>query len=311
MQSFVLTYIITTYNKIEFLKITLERTIKNCAGDEEIVVVDGGSSDGTAEYLGMLYDKRLIHQYVSEKDYGEGHGYNKAILMARGQLIKIITDDDVFCFEAIRVCKNFMLNNPQIDLLNTHGANYNLPANGEISVFTTPYDIYMKEWIETGKPFDFCMLGTMLNKRSLALLGLLNPSIKRADAEYSLRVTSQKIKMAWYSAVSYVRVHNDKSNSQIYENAIREETDRLAAFYNVSIVGQTRHTPLIKKVKNLLINKLKQAYLLLIANKQKRYSPLADANITVQELTLMQAFKNAELWLNERHASSPKKFCTN
>ena len=51
---FNLTYIVSTRNRLPFLKITLEKLISELRQDEEIVVVDGNSNDGSKEYLQTL-----------------------------------------------------------------------------------------------------------------------------------------------------------------------------------------------------------------------------------------------------------------
>ena len=53
--NFQLSYIIATRNRLPFLKITIEKIIDNIQPDEEIVVVDGNSTDGAKEYLNKLF----------------------------------------------------------------------------------------------------------------------------------------------------------------------------------------------------------------------------------------------------------------
>jgi glycosyltransferase involved in cell wall biosynthesis len=264
MKDINLSYVLTTYNKLPYLKVVMNELIKNCQNDEEIIITDGGSTDGTKEYLKELYNQGKIHKYISEKDWGEGHGFNKGIMMAGGKLIKLLSDDDVFCFDVIRRCKEYMLIHPEIDALNTHGGWYDLSRDNDIEVFTEVYLSSLQQWKETGKPFAFCMLGIMLNKNSLPLLGLLNPSIVRADAEYSLRITSLKIRLAWYTGVSYVRILNNDSNSVVHSRKIQEETMRLNNFYNVSIDGE-QAAPSILDMAKSSIRRYKNR---LLGNKQ-------------------------------------------
>jgi glycosyltransferase involved in cell wall biosynthesis len=96
MRAIRLSYVLTTFNKLSYLKEILEDLINNCKEDEEIVISDGASSDGTITFLESLLRDGKIHQFVSEKDFGEAHGFNKAILLANGELIKLISDDDIF-----------------------------------------------------------------------------------------------------------------------------------------------------------------------------------------------------------------------
>ena len=117
MSQYSISYIVATRNRLPFLEITLKRLLDDLQPDEEIVVVDGNSTDGSKEYLDELFTKGAIHQYISEPDQNQAHAWNKAMLMARGTLIKKIIDDDVFCYKSIRECKEYMLQNPQVDIV--------------------------------------------------------------------------------------------------------------------------------------------------------------------------------------------------
>ena len=88
-----LSYIIATRNKLPYLKTGLKKLIAAKKPDEEILVADGASTDGTKEYLEELKKEGKIDFYLSEPDYAESHALNKLFLLANGTLIKIINDD--------------------------------------------------------------------------------------------------------------------------------------------------------------------------------------------------------------------------
>ena len=192
-----LSYVITTYNKLQYLKVTLPFLIRACKSDEEIIVIDGGSKDGTPEYLEELYKKNEIHQYLSEPDKGEAHGFNKAMLRANGELIKIISDDDIYFFEAIESCKKFMIENKEYDLMASNIIQMNLSAPKKISAdFIKNNERDFLDW-KNGKRINtfFCGLSLMMRRSSLPLLGLFNNYFKMIDIEYCVRVTSIKAKI--------------------------------------------------------------------------------------------------------------------
>ena len=51
MSDIKLSYVITTYNKFPFIKEVLTNLINNKKQDEEIIVTDGKSTDGSVEWL--------------------------------------------------------------------------------------------------------------------------------------------------------------------------------------------------------------------------------------------------------------------
>lgn len=225
-----LSYIMTTYNKLAYLKITLPYLINACKEDEEIVIADGGSTDGTKEYLEELLNQKKIHQFVSEKDFGEAHGTNKTFLLAKGAIIKLITDDDIYHYPTIQKCKQFMLANKQIDILGFDGLGFNI--NHSLNAYDQSNFIDgFKTWKVEKTPFLFCGLSYTIRKSALAYMGLFNSNFKIVDVEYSIRVSSMKTQIAFYTGLGYVNIVNPESNSHKYYDAIKNEKKILFKLY--------------------------------------------------------------------------------
>jgi glycosyltransferase involved in cell wall biosynthesis len=225
-----LSYVMTTYNKLSYLKITLPYLINACKEDEEIVIVDGGSTDGTKEYLEQLLVQKKIHQFISEKDSGEAHGTNKAILMANGELLKVITDDDIFDFNVIDFCKRHLLENTQIDICGSDGIGCS-SLNKMNNYIETNYRNGFIEWEKTKKPFLFCGLSYMIRKSSIARLGLLSTQYKIIDIEYSVRVSALKANIAFCNAYSFANIVGPDSNSSKFFKMINAEKRKLKQLY--------------------------------------------------------------------------------
>lgn len=63
----------------------------------EWIIVDGGSNDGTVEFLQSFSDEYLGKvQYISEPDFGVYDALNKAIGLAEGEYYIVIGADDIF-----------------------------------------------------------------------------------------------------------------------------------------------------------------------------------------------------------------------
>ena len=286
-----LSYVLATYNKLPYLKTALDRLIKNKKADEEILVIDGGSKDGTAEYLEKLKKDGHI-DYVSEPDYGEAHADNKGFNLARGEIIKIITDDDAFYYPGIDECKKFMLENPEIDLLSTDGIKR---RPDPIYPFSTMlHQNKFNTWKRKHTPFVFCGLGLMIRKSSLPLLGFLDTTYARVDAEYALRVTAGKGKIAWYAHECFAHIRNVNSNSYTQEKRIKEEQEKLDALY----FPEKFYLPLKQKLRSYI-----EKFLGL--NKPKTVST---DSAEVQLEQWVELFETSEKWLSENGRKNKGQF---
>ena len=224
MSTFSLTYAITTYNRLSFLQQGLPRLLSARRLDEEIVVVDGGSTDGTVEYLSRLQANRTIDSFVTEPDQGQGHGINKALLRARGDLIKPINDDDLYDFENIGHARAYMQSAPHVDALFSKAQivvwkpNPHLICHGCVDDDAFPMRTH---------PFVFGDIGLMLRRDSLALLGLFSPQIAWIDYEYSMRITSTKAIVAYMDSTTGMRLTNDSSKSARLCHQLEEERQKI------------------------------------------------------------------------------------
>ena len=103
-----------SYNQLSFLKETVEsihsQIIDTDIGiDIEHVIVDGGSTDGTVEYLKSLGDKV---RWVSEKDKGQADAVNKGIGMASGEIIGWLNSDDLYLPGTLQAVADHFRQNP-------------------------------------------------------------------------------------------------------------------------------------------------------------------------------------------------------
>ena len=82
-------------NDLDGLKATQRSLLSQSLGDYEWVVVDGASTDGTADYVRQL-EVQVTLQKVSEPDDGIYDAMNKGIAMARGRFVVFMNAGDSF-----------------------------------------------------------------------------------------------------------------------------------------------------------------------------------------------------------------------
>ncbi|WP_169740759.1 glycosyltransferase family 2 protein [Nevskia soli] len=88
----VITIIIAAWNGGKLLEQCLQSCLIQDYPHKEIVVIDGGSSDGTVEVLKKYSD--LLTYWVSEPDRGIYNAWNKALQVATGDWICFLGVDD-------------------------------------------------------------------------------------------------------------------------------------------------------------------------------------------------------------------------
>lgn len=86
--------ITVNYNNKEGLRKTIESVVAQTFHDYEFIVIDGGSTDGSAEVL-KQFDS-AIDYWVSEKDSGIYNAMNKGIAKAKGEYLNFMNSGDCF-----------------------------------------------------------------------------------------------------------------------------------------------------------------------------------------------------------------------
>lgn len=84
------------YNGKRFMEFCIKNVIDQNCPDVEHIIVDGGSTDGTAEVI-KSYAERYPHiRWVSEKDKGQSDAMNKGVAMAKGEILGFLNADDYY-----------------------------------------------------------------------------------------------------------------------------------------------------------------------------------------------------------------------
>ncbi len=85
--------IIPTYNRLPLLRETLQSVWKQEFKDFEVIVVDDGSTDGTAQYL-KGESTRL--KWVAQSNLGAGAARNAGAAIAEGEYLAFLDSDDLW-----------------------------------------------------------------------------------------------------------------------------------------------------------------------------------------------------------------------
>jgi glycosyltransferase involved in cell wall biosynthesis len=118
-----LSLIIPTRNRAQYLDRCLASVFHEIETDyprTEVIVIDGGSTDGTIEIL-KRHGNRISY-WVSEPDSGVSEAANKGIEKATGEIIRFLGDDDELIPGNTSQMMSYLSEHPNIDILLGHAA---------------------------------------------------------------------------------------------------------------------------------------------------------------------------------------------
>ncbi|MEO6682252.1 MAG: glycosyltransferase family 2 protein [Ginsengibacter sp.] len=86
--------IIVVFNAVTILENTIKSVLNQSYKNLELIIVDGGSSDGTLDIIKKTSSSKLF--WISEPDKGIYDAMNKGIKMATGEFVYFLGADDTF-----------------------------------------------------------------------------------------------------------------------------------------------------------------------------------------------------------------------
>lgn len=126
----IVSIIVSTYNRKEYLKDTIISILNQTFQNFELLVVDDGSTDGTNLFIETFKDKRI--KYFRTKNWGgPAKPRNIGIQHAKGDFIAFCDDDDLWKPDKLRIQMGVLLNTKHpIGICFT---NFEYLQNGEVS----------------------------------------------------------------------------------------------------------------------------------------------------------------------------------
>jgi glycosyltransferase involved in cell wall biosynthesis len=85
--------VVPSFNQGQFIGDTLQSIFNQDYPNIEVIVMDGGSTDGTLQVL-RNFSHRIT--YSSEKDDGQSAAINKGFRLARGRIVTWLNSDDIY-----------------------------------------------------------------------------------------------------------------------------------------------------------------------------------------------------------------------
>ena len=138
------------FNAARFIAETIESVLAQDVPGLEYIILDGGSSDGTADII-RGYESKLAW-WVSEPDKGQTSAINRGLARATGDVLGFLNADDVLVPGALRAVLDSLARQPDADIavgevewIDAAGRSLGTHA-GDIANLGDALDIYRVWW---------------------------------------------------------------------------------------------------------------------------------------------------------------------
>lgn len=115
METKLVTIIMPAYNGGRFIKQAIESVLAQTYPHWELIVVDDGSTDATADIVSGHKDSRIV--YVHQENHGQAAALNRGLELARGTYITTLDVDDWYTPNSLQDRALFLDVNPQFDIV--------------------------------------------------------------------------------------------------------------------------------------------------------------------------------------------------
>jgi len=232
--------VIPVYNGERYLGEAIDSVLRQSFAGSEIIVVDDGSTDRTAD-VATAYGSAV--RYFRQHQSGSGAARNRGIEVARGSLFAFLDADDVWTPNKLAIQKSAFDADPELELVYSHVKQFCSPELSEVA----RQKIRCPDDVVPGR-----LPGTMLVKRdSFLRVGPFGVSWGVGEGvDWHLRATELGLKMVLLPDVLlWRRLHENnlgrrQRDARIdYVRVFRAALDRRRDAQETSVETRTPHAP--------------------------------------------------------------------
>lgn len=234
--------IIPAFNQAGYLGAAIESVLEQVYQDWELIIVDDGSTDKTAEIIHAYTDSRI--HYIYQSNRGLPGARNTGIRSAKGELFAFLDADDFYSPQKLLIQVSHLENKPEVGL--SYSSRISIDEGGNyLRLKRPPVDIDLSKLV---LGFPFTINDILIRRNWIETVGCFDESFRlhSEDRNFYLKLALAGccfdfIQRAW----SYRRVYFDRTLANL---DTRLET-MLRALDTAFI--DSRCPPDVLKLKNL------------------------------------------------------------
>ncbi len=176
--------IIPAYNVEDSLRRCIESAFSQTLKPTEIIVINDGSTDGTAE-IANSYGNHI--SYLEQENAGQGAARNSGLRIAKGNFIAFLDADDYWLPGFLEACVVFLNNHPNFAAVNTGytikkwGYEYIGPSTIDELYQSFPNGLVLDNFFNFWASYDHVRTGTVVIRREV----IERAGYQRADLRIS------------------------------------------------------------------------------------------------------------------------------
>lgn len=204
--------IMTTYNRERLIVRALTSLINQTETDWELILIDDGSTDRTAEVIEpyVLNNPQIQYQYQSNQGFIAGK--NAGIKQAEGLYITFLDSDDEYNLNHLKWRKRYLLNHQDIDLL-----------HGGVRIIGSEYVPDARHPERQIHLSDCAVSGTFFIRRdTLCKMGGFQGNELTTDADFMRRAGEYGLKIVKTEQPTYI-YHRDVESSVTLDMLRKQE----------------------------------------------------------------------------------------
>jgi glycosyltransferase involved in cell wall biosynthesis len=198
--------IIPVYNGSRFLGDALRSVVRQEYPELEIIVVDDGSTDGSAQIATEFAGVRCF----SQPNQGPGAARNAGIERARGEIVALLDQDDEWASGKLRAQVAALAADPGLDLSLSHTRTFLEPGMNRPSWLT-------EDQLRMTKGF---FPGSLAVRREVfARIGLFNPAYRYgSDGDWFFRARDAGLRFAYAEDAWLLRrIHSENQSYHVQQ----------------------------------------------------------------------------------------------
>lgn len=207
--------IIPTYNREKFIGAAVKSVLDQTFKDFEIIVVDDGSTDGTADVVKEFSSEKI--RYIYQPNQGRSRARNHALELAKGRYLAFLDSDDLYLPEKLGMQVDFMDKRPDCGMVYTSAHCIDENGNSLPHVYEARVSGWIYKDIAFFVPVTITLPTVMARREVFEVVGGFDENMERFEDTDMWRRISKTFQIgAMQTYTCLLRTHHE--NSLITQN---------------------------------------------------------------------------------------------